>query len=653
MDDAYASGISYDVSDMFNDILVFGANSSNQSETCIDLVSKMHFCSEDNMRKDDHKSDDKPIAFYDVEVFPNVFILCWKYAGDATTTRMINPKPSEVEWLFKNLRMIGFNNRRYDNHICWAWIQGYSNRGLYELSQAIINTKKGEKCRAFFGQAYNISYLDVYDLASNPNKMSLKKWEIKLHIHHLENSYPWDQDLPEDKWLEVADYCANDVMATEATYNEIMGDVAARLILAKISGLLPNDTTNNHSMQIIFGDDKNPQTQFIYTDLSVMFPGYKFDNGVSTYRGYVVGEGGFVWAKPGMYRRVKTFDVASMHPSSLIALNLFGELYTKRFGEIKAARLAVKHKDRKALETLLDGKLLEFYDVAEKGEEYTLKDLATALKTVINSVYGLTFAGFPNRCRDPRNVDNIVAKRGALFMVNLLEEVQKRGGKVIHIKTDSIKVVDPTPEIEEFIISYGKQYGYDFEVESVYDRICLVNDAVYVAQEDGEWTATGDEFKVPYVFKTLFSKEDIDIYDLAETINVSKGELYLDYNEGLPEDEHGYQFVGKISSFLPIQPNHGGAELRVKRDDKYSYASGTKGRRWLETEYVKQSNRMDDIDMSFYDDMADKAIAHINEFGDFTRFVMDPDYDPELERCINLPVDMDDEIPFEEDKVIA
>lgn len=39
--------------------------------------------------------------------------------------------------------------------------------------------------------------------------------------------------------------------------------------------------------------------------------------------------------------------------------------------------------------------------------------LAQALKIVINSIYGLTSAKFENLFKDPRNIDNIVAKRGA------------------------------------------------------------------------------------------------------------------------------------------------------------------------------------------------------------------------------------------------
>ena len=59
---------------------------------------------------------------------------------------------------------------------------------------------------------------------------------------------------------------------------------------------------------------------------------------------------------------------------------------------------------------MLNGALAKYLD-----DESTAADLAQALKIAINSVYGLTAAKFPNPFRDPRNKDNIVAKRGALF----------------------------------------------------------------------------------------------------------------------------------------------------------------------------------------------------------------------------------------------
>ena len=114
---------------------------------------------------------------------------------------------------------------------------------------------------------------------------------------------------------------------------------------------------------------------------------------------------------------------------------------------------------------MLDGKLTPYIQKVIDGE-MTAKDLANALKTAINSVYGLTSAKFDNAFRDIRNKDNIVAKRGALFMVDLKNEVQKRGFTVAHIKTDSIKIPDATPEIIKFVMDFGKRYGYTFEHEA-------------------------------------------------------------------------------------------------------------------------------------------------------------------------------------------
>nr|WP_330419738.1 hypothetical protein [[Ruminococcus] lactaris] len=119
---------------------------------------------------------------------------------------------------------------------------------------------------------------------------------------------------------------------------------------------------------------------------------------------------------------------------------------------------------------MLDGKLTPYIQRVIDGE-MTSKDLANALKTAINSVYGLTSASFDNPFRDPRNIDNIVAKRGALFMIDLKNEVLKRGFQVAHIKTDSIKIPDATPEIIQFVMNFGERYGYTFEHEATYDRM--------------------------------------------------------------------------------------------------------------------------------------------------------------------------------------
>ena len=258
LEDAYKSDLVYDVSDMKPAVLSFAASSTHQSEYCIKLVKKMQFKSKEVDNPDIKVSEDK-IIFYDIEVFPNLFLVNWKFEGeDQKVVRMINPKPAQIEELLK-FRLVGFNCRRYDNHIMYARMMGYTNEQLYKLSQRIITQGQG-----FFGEAYNLSYTDVYDFAAK--KQSLKKWEIELGIHHQELGLPWDQPVPEERWVEVAEYCDNDVIATEAVFNALQGDFTARKILAELAGMTVNDTTNTLTTRIIFGKEKHPN--LVYTDLA-------------------------------------------------------------------------------------------------------------------------------------------------------------------------------------------------------------------------------------------------------------------------------------------------------------------------------------------------------------------------------------------------
>lgn len=657
LEDAYKEGLHYDVTDMQNAVFAFAANSTNQAGYCIKLVNKMHFKSDDISPATD--DPDAKLVFYDVEVFPNLFLVNWKFEGEGNeVVRMINPNPTDIEGLIRH-KLVGFNCRRYDNHILYARLMGYSNEQLYNLSQKIISDDKQVSRNAMFGEAYNISYTDVYDFAAT--KQSLKKWEIELGIHHQELGLSWDQPVPEEMWPKVAEYCDNDVIATEAVFRHLKADFIARQILADLADGSVNDTTNSLTAKIIFGNDRKPQSEFQYRDLSQpvydlpkdildflknacpemmaaphgeaksllpYFPGYKYEHGKSSYRDVEeVGEGGCVYSEPGMYIDVALLDIASMHPHSTIAEVLFGPRFTAAFKEIVDGRVNIKHEAWDIVNTMLGGKLTPYIQKVINGE-LTSTDLAYALKIAINSVYGLTAANFNNPFRDPRNKDNIVAKRGALFMIDLKHEVQKRGFTVAHIKTDSIKIPNATPEIIQFVMDFGKRYGYTFEHEATYDRMCLVNDAVYIARykdgkNAGKWTATGTQFAVPYVFKKCFTKEPIEFDDVCETKQVNTA-LYLDMNEALPEGEHDYHFVGKVGRFCPIEPDCGGGELLRQGKDKegnvkYTSATGAKGYRWMESEMARDLNKP--IDHSYYNKLVDDAVDTISKYGDYEWFV--------------------------------
>lgn len=641
LDDAKKSGMTYDVTNMRPSVMAFANNSSNKALECLKTVKKMEFKSEESVETSSpsiQPKDDR-VVIYDLEVYPNLFVICWSYEDSDTVVRMINPSSRDVEGLFQ-YKLAGFNNRKYDNHILWARFMGYDNEQLYQLSKKIIANDK----EAMFGEAYNLSYADIYDFSSI--KKSLKKWMIELGLHHMEMDLPWDEPVDPKDIPRVVEYCVNDVNGTKAVLRHLEQDFVARQILADLSGLSVNDTTQRHTARIIFGKDRKPQDFFNYTDLSREFPGYIYDFGKSTYRDEEVGEGGYVYAEPGMYENVAVLDIASMHPTSIVQLDLFGK-YTENFDNLLKGRLAIKHDDLDTAKKLLS------LPSDFKFTDENLEALAYALKIVINIVYGLTSAKFDNPFRDVRNKDNIVAKRGALFMIDLKHAVQGEGFQVVHIKTDSIKIPNATPEIIDFVTDFGKRYGYDFEHEATYTKFCLVNDAVYIAKvgwnakgKPSYWSAVGAQFQHPVVHKVLFSNEPIKFDDLCETKQVtSPSAIYLDFNESeaTPNSPYkGMHFIGRVGRFLPVYPSIGGGKLVRVRDGKNYAVTGTKDYLWLESEMVKELNLdaidrllfedltqaingtgslTDIVDMGYYEGLVDEAMKTIEKFGNFEAFV--------------------------------
>lgn len=661
LEDAYESDLVYNVSDMRNAILGFAVGSTNNADYCVKKVGTMKFKSKEKEIELDEDGN-APIVFFDCEVFPNLLLVCWKIAGkENKVVKMFNPSPSDIEELIR-YRLIGFNNRDYDNHIIYACMIGWSPFEIYNLSQQLIQKHTG-----FFGEAYRLSYTDIFDFSKE--KKGLKKFEIELGIHHQELGLPWDKPVPEELWEKVGEYCENDVLATEAVFYSKKGqaDFLARKILADISGLSLNDKTNSHTTKIIFGNEKHPQ--LIYTDLATgvssdgtynprnKFEGYMYrrldqegekDDGRmhNMFRGVDLGRGGYVYAEKNMYTNVALLDVASMHPNSVVQLNMFGE-FTQNFQDLLNARLYIKHKEYDKAKQLFGGRLAKYLDDPKQA-----KDLAAALKIAINSVYGLTSAGYDNPFRDRRNINNIVALRGALFMKTLQDEVVKRGFTVAHIKTDSIKIPEATPEIIKFCQDLALEYGYVLEHEATYAKMCLVNDAVYIAkyatkewceehygyipgdiyEHSGEWTATGKQFQVPYVFKSLFSKEPIAFYDMCEVNTVKKGAIYIDANEGLADGEHNYIFVGRVGQFTPVSNGFGGGDLvcidgeNPDGTPKVSSVQGAKGYLWLESEVVRSLYPDDPssvVDKGYYNHLVDEAIDAISKYCDFEWFVSD------------------------------
>lgn len=607
LEEGHDQGIPYDLRDLKPAVVRLAESSTNQREKCLDLVDKMIFKSE-GLEEEVDVDTDKPIVFYDIEVFPNLFLVSWKVRGADSVFSWFNPDRQMVASLL-DYNLVGFNNRGYDNHILWAWLSGEDNLEIYNRSTRIIEDKAGGTIH----QAYSLSYADVHAFSSV--KQNLKKWEVDLGLPFDEFDHPWDQPLPEELWKRAAQYCENDVRATEAVFEARQADFTAISILAELSGLTVNDSVRRHVERIIFGNDKEPQSKFNIPDLSIEFPGYTFDpfqpkDKKSLYRGEYVGEGGYVWADPGIYTNVAYLDVVSMHPTSLVVENLFGP-YTKNFADLLQARVLIKESRFEEAKQMFDGRLSPYLDNPDQAS-----DLAYALKIALNSVYGYTSTQkYDWSFRHERNVDNVVAKRGALFMVDLKNALLERGTRVIHFKTDSVKIADYTDDDIRFVKEFGEKYGYTFGVEGIFSKMVLINDAVLAGkwEHNGEWDAVGARYAHPYVYKKLFTKEPIEFEDLIETKMVSGGaSIFL-------EGDDGPEFIGRIGTFCPMLVD-GKKMLRVA-GDKVSAPPGTKDYLWLPASVVDAMGLQNNIDLRYFDALVDDAIAHIAEFGDVETFL--------------------------------
>jgi hypothetical protein len=201
-------------------------------------------------------------------------------------------------------------------------------------------------------------------------------------------------------------------------------------------------------------------------------------------------------------------------------------------------------------------------------------------------------------------------------MIDLEHAVQERGFTVAHIKTDSIKIPDATDDIIEFITTFAKEYGYDFERDPTYEKFCLVNDAVFVARSINfdydtdpdnvwkkKWTAVGAQFQHPYVFKTLFSKEEIQFGDFCETKSVSKGRIYL-----------GDIHIGRTGSFMPVR--YDGYPLWRVDGEKKHHVAGTKDYIWIERTIAQHRFDIGELftDMDYFEHLKNDAVSAIEEF---------------------------------------
>lgn len=283
------------------------------------------------------------------------------------------------------------------------------------------------------------------------------------------------------------------------------------------------------------------------------FPGYKYENGVSTYRGEEVGEGGYVYAKPGMYGNVALLDIASMHPHSTIAECLFGVRYTTAYREIVEGRVSIKHEAWDIVNGMLDGKLTKHIERVKNGE-LTSKDLANALKTAINSVYGLTSAIHGNIQSDlyirnaklekgtvatdwtpaPEDLKTRISDAETAISNNAKEIKLKASQDEVTVISDNLKVLTKTSTefkqtVEGWQLNWDKLISTDnAEVASHQDYITFDKGDIILGESsnDLKLKITNDSIQFKGTSNTEVTPDsDATAWITGKTFHISDGEI--------------------------------------------------------------------------------------------------------------------------------
>ena len=201
------------------------------------------------------KIKERPVALYDIEVFPNCFHCLVSDSESHKKYKFeISNRKNQLEELidffyFKRIEhiMCGYNNHHYDDIVInyMIFFRNTMKRfdylkicnSLYYLSKAIIESEKTEnidKIKQYKYANYFYSFDLMTMLYSAAKQKSLKEVEILLGMDNVQEfEAGFDQRLLDSEIDDMIKYNENDVNATELLLNTVKDEVDLRLEVEK------------------------------------------------------------------------------------------------------------------------------------------------------------------------------------------------------------------------------------------------------------------------------------------------------------------------------------------------------------------------------------------------------------------------------------
>jgi hypothetical protein len=177
---------------------------------------------------------------YDIEIYPNIFLVC---AENINTKQKLSFEISIrkiqtqqlVEFLNQDIRLIGFNNKNYDDLMLQKFLECLHLKGK-DLVQALKkhsdNLITRENYSKFCKKFVKVPTIDLFLLNHFDNdnrRCSLKELEFVFNMNNIQElPFDYTQPIPVIDFDTLVKYCWNDIEATFKLYNYSIQELKLR-----------------------------------------------------------------------------------------------------------------------------------------------------------------------------------------------------------------------------------------------------------------------------------------------------------------------------------------------------------------------------------------------------------------------------------------
>lgn len=564
---------------------------------------------------------------YDFEIFIEDWLVVFKELPTNNYKIIVNDTKELIEYVSNNTLkfFVGYNNKQFDDIILSGIFSGVEP---YTTMTCLMNIEN--KYDAY--KLLDIKQLGLLsiDLMQDILGMSLKQAEGYMNLSVEECSIPFniDRKLTESELQEVIKYCVHDVDSTEALLEKRKAYVGSKLTLIKMFDLPLNNITktNSNLCAAVLRATSKKHNDELYYDLpdtvNITNPVYR-----------------------------KVLDLYIGHPldyTKSMTLNICGLPHKLAYGGIHAAKenfiyegemwdsdvtsyypsLMIKYHYQ-SRNVLSEDMFSEIYWRRIDAKKNKLKDIADALKLIINTAYGATKSKF-NALFDPK-MANQVCVTGQLLLIDLLEKLEPYI-TLVQSNTDGILYIPHNKEkIKEILFEWQERTGMGMETE-VFKKIWQkdVNNYIIVDEHDVVKVKGGyvGQYYEPGTSENPQLRNNARILDIA-TVDYFINGIKPEDTINKATDIHLFQYITKTGrTYDNTYWEHNGLECEVNNVNRVYSSKNINDGKLFKIKRVGELIRkdsianlpphcavdngntltLDDIDKTWYIDQAHKRI---------------------------------------------